>query len=185
VSGRHPAARASSWHPRTTGTTPAYDPGVTEPRLAFVHVDDVAPVEVVAQLHGDRRAGVHIRFLEWTPERFVAHTRYDAGLILERHGHSSDHLIYVLEGTLDVGDRRCTPGTLVVLERGAAFGPLEAGPDGCTFLETYAGDVTPVPADKAGYLALLAERGVERLPNPPFTPPPGAPGGLGSGDRWS
>jgi len=169
----------------------AYDASVEtekgeEPRLAFVHVDDVAFTQVVRQLHGDREAGVHIKFLEWTPDRFVAYTRYDPGLVLERHGHSSDHLVFVLDGELTIGDRRCTAGTLVVLEHGAAFGPLVAGPEGVTFLETYTGDVTPVPADKEGYQRLLDERGIVRLPNPEFEPPPGAPtGDLGHGDRWS
>jgi hypothetical protein len=157
-----------------------------EPRLAFVHVDDVDFTEVVAQLHGDRRASVRIKFLEWTPERFVAYTRYDPGLTLERHGHSSDHLLFILDGELTVGDRLCTAGTLVVLEQGAAFGPLIAGPDGVTFLETYTGDVTPVPVDKEAYQQLLAERGITRLPNPEFEPPAGAPtSNLGRGDRWS
>lgn len=164
----------------------AYDALVAEPRLTFVDADDVPYTEVVAQMHGDRRASVHIKFLEWTPDRFVAYTRYDPGLVLERHGHSSDHLLFVLEGELTVGDRVCGPNTLVVLEHGAAFGPLVAGPDGCTFLEHYTGDVTPVPVDKEGYRALLAARGVVRLPNLDFERPPGAPSSdLGDGDRWS
>lgn len=159
---------------------------VDEPRLAFVDADAVPYTEVVAQMHGDRRTSVHVKFLEWTPERFVAYTRYDPGLVLERHGHASDHLVFVLDGELTVGDRVCGPGTLVVLERGAAFGPLIAGPEGCTFLEHYAGDVTPVPVDKEGYAALLAERGIVRLPNLDFDRPPGAPANdLGEGDRWS
>jgi hypothetical protein len=29
------------------------------------------------------------------------------------------------------------------------------------------------------------DRGITRLPNPDFTPPPGVADGLGSGDRWS
>jgi hypothetical protein len=159
---------------------------VREPELKFVHVDDVPFTEVVAQLHGDRRASVHIKFLEWTPERFVAYTRYDPGLVLERHGHASDHILFVLEGELTIGDRVCGPGTLVVLEKGAAFGPLIAGLEGCTFLEHHAGDVTPVPVDKAGYQALLAELGITRLPNIEFERPEGAPvNDLGRGDRWS
>jgi hypothetical protein len=158
---------------------------MSEPQLKFVDADAVPFTEVVAQLHGDRRASVHIKFLEWTPERFVAYTRYDPGLVLERHGHSSDHLVFVLEGELTVGDRVCGPHTLVVLEHGAAFGPLIAGPEGCVFLETYTGDVTPVPADKEGYAALLEEKGIVRLPNLEFTRPPGAPGVDLDGDRWS
>ena len=157
-----------------------------EPALKFVDAPDVPFTEVVAQLHGDRRASVHIKFLEWTPDRFVAYTRYDPGLVLERHGHSSDHLVFVLEGELTVGERLCRPGTLVVLEHGAAFGPLIAGPEGCTFLEHHSGDVTPVPVDKAGYQALLAELGIERLANLEFARPDSAPTtDLGEGDRWS
>jgi hypothetical protein len=160
--------------------------------LAFVHVDDVAWNEVIAQIHHDggpggrdRRVSAYLKLLEWTDDRFVAFTRYDPGLVVERHGHASDHFVFVVEGELMVGDRRCPAGTLVVLEQGAAFGPLVAGPDGVTFLEAYAGDVTPVPVDKAAYLALLAERGITRLPNPRFTPPSGAPGLDLDGDRWS
>jgi hypothetical protein len=84
-----------------------------------------------------------------------------------------------------VDDRVCPPGTLIVLEEGAVFGPLVAGEQGALLFETWAGDVTPVPADKAGYQRLLEDRGITRLPNPTFTPPPGVTPGLGSGDRWS
>ena len=159
---------------------------VNEPRLAFVHVDDVPWTEVIAQQHGERRASVHEKFLEWTPARMVVLGRYDPGVVVERHGHESDNLVYVLEGDLTVGDRRCPAGTLIVLERGATFGPLVAGDEGALLFETWAGDVTPVPADKEGYHRLLAERGITRLPNPTFERPPTAPAGdLGTGDRWS
>ena len=146
-----------------------------QPRLVFVDSADVPAQEVVAQLHGDRRVGVHIKFLEWTPQRMVALTRYDPGLVLERHGHSSDAVIWIIAGDVTVGDRPCPAGTLIVLEQGAVFGPLVAGPDGCDFLECYGDDVTPVPVDQDGYRRLLADRGIVRLPNPPFDAPPGAP----------
>ena len=48
------------------------EPG--QPRLAFVHVDDVPWTEVVAQQHGDRRVSVREKFLEWTPERMAVFT---------------------------------------------------------------------------------------------------------------
>ncbi len=156
------------------------------PRLAFVHVDEVPWTEVLAQQHGDRRVSVHEKFLEWTRDRMVAQARYDPGMIIERHGHSSDNLLYVLDGEVAVGERSCPAGTLIVLEEGAVFGPLVAGPDGCLLFEMWAGDVTPVPADKDGYARLLDERGVARLPNPPFQMPPRAPASdFGTGDRWS
>lgn len=161
------------------------DDDTRKPRLAFAHVDDVPWTEVVAQRHGDRRVSVHEKFLEWTEERMVVLGRYDPGMVVERHGHASDNLVFVLEGELSVDDRACPAGTLIVLEEGAAFGPLVAGENGALLFETWAGDVTPVPADKAGYLRLLEERGITRLPNPGFSPPPGVGQGLGSGDRWS
>lgn len=156
------------------------------PRLAFAHIDDVPWTEVIAQQHGDQRVSVHEKFLEWTPQRMVVLGRYDPGMIIERHGHRSDNLVYVIEGDLTVGDRPCPAGTLITLERGAVFGPLVAGPDGCLLFETWGDDVTPVPADKDGYARLLADRGVVRLPNPTFEKPPSAPANdLGTGDRWS
>ena len=124
------------------------------PALKFVHVDEVESQEVVAQMHGDRRVGVHLKFLEWTKDRMVAFTYYDPGLILERHAHESDALVFVIEGDVEVGGHPCPPGTLIVLEKGAAFGPLIAGPDGCTFLECYGDDVRPAPVDKDGYFKI-------------------------------
>ncbi|MDX2166480.1 MAG: hypothetical protein SF182_05430 [Deltaproteobacteria bacterium] len=145
------------------------------PRLAFVHIDDVPWTEVIAQQHGERRVSVHEKFLEWTDRRMVVLGRYDPNMIIERHGHASDHLVYVLEGELTVGERHCPAGTLIVLEHGAVFGPLIAGPRGALLFESWAGDPRPVPADKAGYYALLASKGIERLPNPKFSKPDTAP----------
>ena len=56
---------------------------------------------------------------------------------------------------LDVG---CGPGTNIVLEKGAEFGPLEAGPEGALLLEIMMGDPRAVPADPEGFAALLGER---------------------------
>jgi hypothetical protein len=145
------------------------------PRLAFVDAEQVPWTEVIAQMHGDRRVSVHEKFLEWNSKRMVVLGRYDPNVVIERHGHASDHLVYVLEGLLMVGDRPCPPGTLIVLELGASFGPLIAGEQGALLLETWAGDPRPVPADKEAYYALLKEKGIVRLPNPSFTKPATAP----------
>ena len=76
-------------------------------------------------MHGDRRVGVHLKFLEWTKDRMVAFTYYDPGLILERHAHESDALVFVIEGDVEVGGHPCPPGTLIVLEKGAAVRPAD------------------------------------------------------------
>ena len=77
----------------------------------------------------------------------MIYTSYDPDLVLERHGHSSDHVIFILKGSLSVGGTECPPGTMVLLPHGAAFGPLIAGPEGTELIEFYTGEVTPVPAD--------------------------------------
>ena len=125
-------------------TTAATEENAAAPRLAFVHIDDVPWTEVIAQMHGERRVSVHEKFLEWNTKRMVVLGRYDPHVVIERHGHASDHLVYVLEGELMVGDRRCPPGTLIVLEVGAKFGPLIAGEQGALLFETWAGDPRPV-----------------------------------------
>jgi hypothetical protein len=145
------------------------------PRLAFVHIDDVPWREVIAQKHGERRVSVHEKFLEWTAQQMVVLGRYDPHVVIERHGHKSNHLVYVLEGELQVGDRQCGAGTLIVLECGATFGPLIAGASGALLFEVWMGDPAPVPADKDEYYALLRARGIERLAPPRIERPATAP----------
>jgi hypothetical protein len=128
--------------------------------LRFVHIDDVPAREVKAQQHADRRAAITLRFLEQTPGRVFIHTRYDPGIVVERHGHRSDHAIFILDGSVSIDDVACTRGMLVILEQGAEFGPLVAGPEGAELLEFYAGDPAPVPADPAAFARLLAQRGI-------------------------
>ena len=154
----------------------------TEPRLAFVHADQVPWTEVIAQMHGERRVSVHEKFLEWNAKRMVVLGRYDPHVVIERHGHASDHLVYVLEGELLVGDRPCPPGTLIVLEVGATVGLLVAGTQGALLFEVWMGDPRPVPASKEEYYALLKERAIVRLPNPGFTKPDTAPKGADEGE---
>lgn len=156
-----------------------------EPRLAFVHIDDVPWTEVIAQLHGERRVSGYEKFLEWNAQRMVVLGRYDPHVVIERHGHASDHLVYVLEGELAVGDRRCPPGTLIVLEVGAEFGPLIAGETGVLLFEVWMGDPRPVPGNKEEYYALQKEKGIVRLPNPTFTKPDTAPTQADDGNRYS
>ena len=141
------------------------------PELRIRSVDDAPWQEVKAQQHGDRRVSIHEKYLEWTPELMVLYARYDPGMLVERHGHRSDHIVYVIEGEITVGDVVCRPGTNIVLEQGAVFGPIEAGPQGALLLEVMMGDPRAVPADPDGFARLLEARGVVALPNPPFEAP--------------
>lgn len=149
---------------------------MAEPKLVFRHVDDVPWQEVRSQRRGDQRAGVHIKFLEFSPNRTLLVTHYDPNLVLDKHRHGSDHMIYITGGSLSVGGVECRPGTMVLLEHGAAFGPLIAGPEGTDLLEFYTGDVTPSAADEEGYAALLDELGITLEPHGTFDASLGIPG---------
>jgi hypothetical protein len=141
------------------------------PELRITHVDDIAWQEVKAQLHGDRRVSVWEKYLEWSPSLLVLYARYDPGMVVERHSHRSDHVVFVLHGEIIVGGVPCPAGTNLVLEQGAPFGPLEAGPDGALLLEVMTGDPRADPADREGFDALCASRGITPLPNPEIDAP--------------
>jgi hypothetical protein len=142
-----------------------------EPVLRIVRLDDVAWQEVKAQQHGDRRVSVWEKYLEWAPERMTLYGRYDPGMLLERHGHRSDHLVHVIDGSITVGGEVCDAGTTLILPVGAAMGPIEAGPQGAVLFEVMLGDPRAVPADPEAFADLLAQRGVTPLPNPPIETP--------------
>jgi hypothetical protein len=141
------------------------------PDLVFRHVDDVPSQEVKAQRHGERRAGVHCKIVEWSDACVFISTHYDPGVTLEVHGHNSNHVVYILAGSVSISGVECTPGMMVLLEQGATFGPIIAGPEGTDLLEFYTGDPRPWSADQDGYAALLAARGIEPLPDPAFEGP--------------
>ena len=141
------------------------------PELRIRNIDELDWQEVKAQQHGDRRVSVWEKYLDWTPNLLVLYARYEPGMMTERHGHMSDHVVYVLEGEITIGDVVCRPGTSIVLEKGAVFGPIEAGPAGALLLEMMMGDPRAVPADPEGFSRLLASRGIVPLPNPPIDAP--------------
>jgi hypothetical protein len=136
--------------------------------LVFRHVDDVPSQEVKAQRHGERRVGVHCKIVEWGEGCVFISTHYDPGVTLEEHGHNSNHVVYILQGSVTISGVECTPGTMVLLEYGATFGPIIAGPEGTDLLEFYTGDPRPWAADPEGYARLLAARDIELLPDPAF-----------------
>jgi len=91
--------------------------------------------------------------------------------MVHKHGHNSDHVVFVIAGEMSCGDVRCTKGMHISLEQGAAFGPFVAGPEGVELFEVMMGDPRSWPADTEGFEKLLAEKNAKRLPNPPIEMP--------------
>jgi hypothetical protein len=139
----------------------------------FTHLDDVGWQEVRRQQHRDRTASVREKWLDFN-ERFLSlYARWDPGMIVQPHGHNSDHVVFVLEGEMTCGEVVCPAGTHIALDQGDTFGPFVAGPEGVVLFEVMMGDPRSFPADQEAYARFLEERGVTLLPNPPIDLPHG------------
>ena len=92
-------------------------------------------------------------------------------MVIERHGHMSAHVVYVLEGEVTIGEQRGTKEMHVMLEKGAFLGPIISGSEGALLYEIMMGDPRAVPADKVAHEKFCRERGIELLPNPPLVFP--------------
>lgn len=146
--------------------------GEQQPQVSYIHAEDMDFAEVKSQQHADgRRVSVWLKLMELTQERAVYHTRYDPGLVLERHGHNSDHFIFIIDGEVTFDEEVCRAGTLIKLPHLATFGPIKVSDQGAEILEIYFGDSRPAPADKAEHAAILEERGITELPHPPLDLP--------------
>ena len=132
----------------------------------FRHAEDEKWQEVRAMQIGDRKASVCEKWLEFTPNFLCLYAKWDPGMMVHKHGHNSDHIVYVLEGEMTCGDTLCTKGMHITLEQGAAFGPFVAGPDGVELFEIMMGDPRSWAADVEGWKRLLRDKNAVQLPNP-------------------
>lgn len=147
------------------------------PQPMFRHLDDedVPWQRVKAQRNADgSESSVWEKWLAFSPEpQYLSlYARYDPGMIVRRHGHNSPHVVLVLEGKLQIGDRPCPAGTHVELPHGAAFGPIVAGDEGATLFEVMMGDPRSWGVDPERYEQVLNEAGATPLPDPPLDYPP-------------
>jgi hypothetical protein len=143
-------------------------------QATFVHFDDLRPQRVRTQRHPDgSERSVWDRWfvISRDPQLFALHTTWDPDVVVHRHGHLGHHGVYVMRGGMWAGDRWCDPGTYIDVPLGAAAGPYVAGPEGVDLFEFTMGDGRSWEADPDGFVALLAERGITPLPNPPIELP--------------
>lgn len=141
------------------------------PRVKFRHLDQEKWQEVRALELPTGRAVVREKWLEFSDKCLSLYAEWDPGMMIHKHGHNSEHVVFVISGSMTCGDVECTPGMHITLEQGAAFGPFVAGPEGVVLFEVMMGDPRSFPADTEGFEKLLAEKGAKRLPNPPIDMP--------------
>src|SRR5438045_6399336 len=146
------------------------DPGAaSSPR--FSHLAAVEYQDVRRIGPGDRTMSVREKWLDFSPAFLSLYAKWDPGMIVQPHGHNSNHVVFVLEGEMTCGDVRCIKGTHLALDQGDTFGPFVAGPDGVELFEVMMGDPRSFQADPEGYERFLAERNGQQLPNPPIDMP--------------
>ena len=148
-------------------------PDGDQPEPTFVHFDAVKWQHVRTQQHEDGPRSVREKWfaIGRAPQYLSMFGRWDPGMIVHRHGHNSHQVVYVLAGGMWCGEQWCPAGTHIDLPHGAALGPLIAGPQGVDLFEVMMGDPRSWEADREGFHALLDERGVTPLPNPPVDLP--------------
>ncbi|MCB0996849.1 MAG: hypothetical protein KDB21_17265 [Acidimicrobiales bacterium] len=133
------------------------------------HIDEVEANEVVRiEFDDGRSASIYERFMEMLPDFLSFYNRWDPGMIQRKHGHRGHHVVYIISGEMQVGDRHCPAGSHIFLMHGDTFGPWIAGPEGCETIGIVAGEGSSfaAPEDDAEYLALLAEHGARRAAVP-------------------
>ena len=133
------------------------------------HLDDIDWTEVQRQHNADGTVSV-VRE-KWPiirPGFLSAHVHYEPGMIVRRHGHRSNHVVFVLDGGAWIGGDWCGPDTHIHVPLGATFGPIVAGPDGVTCWELSFGEFGGWGDEPELYEREIRERGVTPLPDPPL-----------------
>ena len=137
----------------------------------FTNLDETKWQEVRRMRQGDRIMSVREKWLDFSPRFLSLYAKWDPGMIVQPHGHNSNHVVFVLEGEMTCGEVVCRKGSHIALDQGDTFGPFVAGPDGVELFEVMMGDPRSFPADPDGYAQFLADHDAEQLPNPPIDMP--------------
>lgn len=136
-----------------------FDPsgvGYTKPVDAYPPA--VLPLIPQSELEGSR-VKIHHRGTATEPQ--LLEVQLDPDLELSSHAHEASEIIYVLEGELRLGARRCPAGTSVLVPGGTLYA-VRAGPEGARFLN-FRGTADYTYMDKASFLAWSRGRG-DRAP---------------------
>jgi hypothetical protein len=122
------------------------------------------------RLKDGRIVKIKEKWIEMSPRYVCFFNVWDPGAMTPPHGHTGDHGIYIIEGSISSPDGEARAGSHIMLEWGDVFGPWTAGPDGCTLYGFMAGNGAPY-FDLERWKAHLAGIGAEELGVPMPTMP--------------
>jgi hypothetical protein len=144
-------------------------PRIDTVEATFRHVDDIDWTPVQQQRNADGSVSViREKWPIFRPDFLSAYVHYEPGMVVRRHGHRSNHIVFVLDGGATIGGEWCTAGTHFHVPLGAAFGPIIAGPEGVTCWELSFGEFGGWGDQPELYEQAIAELGVTPMPDPPL-----------------
>jgi hypothetical protein len=147
-------------------------PKIEGAEATFWHVDDIDWTEVQRQRNADGTISVvREKWPVMRPDFLSAFVHYERGMVVRRHGHRSNHIVFLLGGGAWIGGAWCTANTHIEVPLGASFGPIVAGPEGVTCWELSFGDFGGWGDHPELYEREIAERGITPLPDPPLQMP--------------
>lgn len=140
-----------------------------QPTPVFWTIDDIGWTEVQRQQNAD--GSISVVREKWPiirPDFLSAYVHYEPGMVVRRHGHRSNHVVFVIDGSGWIGTEPCAPGTHIHVPLGSAFGPIIAGPQGLTCWETSFGEFGGWGDQPELYTNEISARGITPLPDPPL-----------------
>jgi hypothetical protein len=147
-------------------------PKIEGVEATFWHVDDIDWTEVQRQRNADGTISVvREKWPVMRPDFLSAFVHYEPGMVVRRHGHRSNHIVFLLDGGAWIGGEWCPANTHIEVPLGASFGPIVAGPEGVTCWELSFGDFGGWGDHPELYEREIAERGITPLPDPPLQMP--------------
>jgi hypothetical protein len=144
-------------------------PKIEGVEATFTNVDDIEWTPVQQQRNADGTVSVvREKWPIMRPDFLSAYVHYEPGMVVRRHGHRSNHIVFVLDGGAWIGGAWSTAGTHFHVPLGAAFGPIVAGPDGVTCWELSFGEFGGWGDQLELYDREIETRAITPLPDPPL-----------------
>lgn len=144
-------------------------PEVERVAATYRHVDEIEWTPVQRQRNADgSESVVRERWPIMRPDFLSAYVHYEPGMVVRRHGHRSNHVVFVIDGGVWLNGEWSTPGTHVHVPLGATFGPIVAGPEGVTCWELSFGEFGGWGDENELYEREIEARDVTPLPDPPL-----------------
>ena len=72
--------------------------------------------------------------------------RYDPNAVIGVHYHQCDYCSVVVEGSIEISHIKHETGSMRFVKAGTVYGPLVAGPEGCTMIDIFAVGNDPMSA---------------------------------------